>query len=76
LEILDRINQLLSLDEPFCLATVLESHSSHVISGTKVIVRVDGSHESTSGMDDIDVLIAQTALRCSNGRKKLTAQVA
>ncbi len=76
MEILDRINQLLSRDEPFCLATALESPSSHPISGLKVIVRSDGSHEFTTGMGDIDVLIARAALRLFNGRKKLTAEVA
>ncbi len=76
MEILDRVNQLLSHAEPFCLATVLESPPSHAISGTKVIVRMDGSHEFTTGIDDIDMLIAQEALRRFNGRKKQTAEVA
>lgn len=76
MDILNRINQLLYRDEPFCLATVLASPPSRAISGTKVIIRVDGSHEFTTGIDDIDVLIAQAALRCFNGRKKLTAEVA
>jgi xanthine dehydrogenase accessory factor len=76
LEILDRINQLLSHDEPFCLATVLESPPLHAVPGTKVIVRADGSYEFTTGTDDIDLLIAQAAQRGFNGRKKLTAEVA
>lgn len=75
-QILNRINQLLSTHKPFCLATVLESPLSHAITGTKVIVLADGSHEFTTGMDDIDALIAQAALSFFNARRKLTAEVA
>ena len=76
METLNRINQLLSHDEPFCLATVLESPSSDAFAGRKVIVRADGSLEFTTGMKDIDVLIVQEALRCFSGRRKLAAEVA
>jgi xanthine dehydrogenase accessory factor len=76
LEILDRINQLLALDEPFCLATVLEAPTSHGISGRKVIVGANGSIEFSTGMKDIDSLMAQAALSYFRGRRKLTAEVA
>lgn len=76
MEILNRINQLLSHNEPFCLATVVSPPPWHAISGTKVIVRVDGSHEFTTGMDGLDELIVEAALRCFNRRRKLTAEVA
>lgn len=76
MEILDRINQLLSRDQPFCLATVLKAPFSHAISGRKVIVGVDGALEFSTGMEDIDALVAQAALRYFNGRRKLTAEVA
>ncbi|HYA40504.1 MAG TPA: XdhC family protein [Syntrophobacteraceae bacterium] len=75
MEILDRINQLLSHDESFCLATVLESPSAHPCSGRKLIVRADGSIEFTTGMEDIDRLVAQAALAGFKRRRKLTAEV-
>jgi xanthine dehydrogenase accessory factor len=75
LEVLDRINQLLSHEEPFCLATVLESPFSSAAAGRKVIVRADGSFEFTTGMENMDVLVAQAALRFFNNRRKLAAEV-
>jgi xanthine dehydrogenase accessory factor len=76
LEILNRINQLLSDDEPFCLVTVLKSPSARVAPGAKVIVRADGFHEFTAGMDEIDGLITQAALRYFDVRRKVTEEVA
>jgi len=76
LEVLHRINELLYRDEPFCLATVLESPSSNPIPGRKVIVLADGSLEFTTGMEDIDALVVREALRLFGGHRKLAVEVA
>ena len=76
MEILHRINELILLNEPFCLATVLASPGSRTAPGTKVIIRRDGSLEFSTGHADSDKRIAQGALRCFEQRKKLSAEPA
>jgi len=77
MEILNRINQLFSCDEPFCLATVVVSPSlQQGILGSKVIIHSDGSTEFTTGSDEIDRLIALAAQRSFKEHKKMTIEVA
>ena len=76
MEILARINDLILLNEPFCLATVLVSPRSCTGPGAKVIIRRDGFLEFPTGLADIDKHIAHGALCRFKQRKKLSAELA
>ena len=76
MEILARINELIVLNEPFCLATVLASPKPQINPGKKVIIRRDGSLEFSTGLAALDKPIALGGLRCFEQRKKLSAELA
>lgn len=75
MEILDRINQLLSLDVQFCVATIVDSTLAQSILGAKVIIRDDGAFEFTTGSNEIDRQIGQTAQHCLKEHKKIVSEV-
>ena len=76
MELLDRINELILLNEPFCLATVLNSSRRGIAPGRKIIIRRDGSLEAATGHIDIDELVARTALACFEQRRKASVELA
>ncbi len=72
---LARINELILLNEPFCLATVLTSSRRGIAPGRQIIIRRDGSLEAATGHIDIDELLSRTALSCFEQRRKASVEI-
>ncbi len=72
---LARINELILLNEPFCLATVLTSSRRGISPGLQIIIRRDGSLEAGTGHIDIDKLFSRTALTCFEQRRKASVEI-
>jgi len=75
MQILARIHELISLNEPFCLATVLTSSRRGIAPGRQIIIRRDGSLESATGHIDIDEPLSRTALSCFEQRRKASVEI-
>jgi len=75
MERLDRINELISLNEPFCLATVLTSSRRGIAPGRQSIIRRDGSLEAATGHIDVDESVTRTALACFEQRRRISSEI-
>ena len=59
---IEKINKLLVNGQIFCLATVIESDTTDIAPGSKVIVRADGTMEGSIGSQNLDLAIRDRAL--------------
>jgi len=75
MNILDRINKLISDQEPFCLATVLTSAHTGIASGRQMIIRRLGSIEGETGDGDIDRRLIQNAFECFKRNRKTCVEI-
>lgn len=73
---IDRINNLITQRENFCLATIIDSHNPDAPAGRKVIILADGTREGSLGTDYLDRALQAAALQALADKKKGTVKIA
>lgn len=70
MDVIARVVELLDRGETFCLATVIESTVSHILTGRKTIVLKDGGMEQESGSGELDSAVRTLALEAIREKRR------
>lgn len=75
MDVVSRVNTLLTGSHTFCLATVVSASASGDLPGTKMILFKEGAFEGGTGEPKLDELIRGQALKVLENKKKRTIEV-
>ncbi len=75
MNIISRVNELISNAETFCLATVISSSDDRITPGSKVIIHKDGTIEGGTGHKETDKSITDIALQANTQQEKKLLEI-
>jgi xanthine dehydrogenase accessory factor len=74
-DLIAKVSELLERGETFCLATVITSDTADIASGSKAIVRGDGTLDGVIGSPNLDLAIRDQALAALGEKKSRITEI-
>jgi xanthine dehydrogenase accessory factor len=76
MDVITRVNELLSAGVTFCLATVVASDAADIPPGHKTIILTDGTLDAAGGSRSLEAALRDQALNALDAKKSRIAEIA